>query len=154
MSLQPAWRSLGYSVANAAAPAQQAPFYRFYLLRADNHIAQRREDYFADDAAAITAARQVIGEFPGVEIWCGTRKVISLSREEVARLPAAPKPTRAAIVINRNQRLRQQAAEACRRSEALSARLMARAASQLVRPRFVDLTGGRGPALGQDGPAG
>jgi hypothetical protein len=31
------------------AVEHQAPFYRFYLLRADGHIAARRGDYFVDD---------------------------------------------------------------------------------------------------------
>ena len=65
---------------------QPSAFYRFYLLRADDHFARRREDYFADDAAAIGAAKHVIGDFSGVEIWCGARKVITLSREAVAEL--------------------------------------------------------------------
>jgi hypothetical protein len=90
MALQPAWRSLGYLVGNADKPTQPEPFYRFYLLQADDHIARRRDDYFADDMAAIAAANHVIGDFPGVEIWCGSRKVVTLSREQAARWPAAP----------------------------------------------------------------
>ena len=42
MALQPAWRSLGYLVGNADKPTQPEPFYRFYLLQADDHIARRR----------------------------------------------------------------------------------------------------------------
>jgi hypothetical protein len=104
---------------------QPAAFYRFYLLQADDHFARRREDYFADDAAAIGAAKHVIGDFSGVEIWCGPRKVITLSREAAARLQPPRMPPRAALLISRNQRLLQQAAAARRRTETLRARLTA-----------------------------
>jgi hypothetical protein len=105
-----------------------ASFYRFYLLR-DDHIMRRREDYFADDATAMAAAKYIIGDFPGVEIWCEQRKVITLTREEAAHLPpAAPRaPPRAALLISRNRRLLQRAAETCRRTEALCARVRRRA---------------------------
>jgi hypothetical protein len=63
-----------------------AAFYRFYLLQADDHIPRRHEDYFADDATAMAAAKCVLGDFPSVEIWCGPRKVVTLSREEAAQL--------------------------------------------------------------------
>jgi len=110
-------------VADAAVPAQPVAFYRFYLLQADDHVARRREDYFTNDAMAMVAAKRVIGDYPGVEIWCGPRKVVTLSREEVARL--RPMPHRAALLISRNKRLLQQAAAARRRTEALRARLTA-----------------------------
>jgi len=35
---------------------------RAVLLQADDHIARRREDYFADDATAMAAAKQIIGD--------------------------------------------------------------------------------------------
>ena len=88
MALQPAWRSLRYPVGNSDEPAQPAPFYRFYLLQADDHIARRSDDYFAD-------------------VWCGLRKVVTLSREQVAR--CQPRRTKAAGLIRRNKHLRQQA---------------------------------------------
>jgi hypothetical protein len=99
-------------------------FYRFYLLQADDHIARRREDYFADDATAIAATKCLVGDFPGVEIWCEQRKVVTLSREEVARLqPPPPRKGRpAALLISRNKRLLQQAVATCRRTGALRAR--------------------------------
>jgi hypothetical protein len=95
-------------------------YYRFYLLRDDDHIARRREDYCADDTAAIAAAGRVIGDYPGVEIWCERRKVVTLSRQDVARLqpPAAPRAShRTAMLISRNKRLLQQAAKLCRHTE-------------------------------------
>lgn len=99
-----------------------ASLYRFYLLR-DDHIVRRREDYFADDVTAMAAAKYLIGDFPGVEIWCEQRKVVTLAREAVMRLPsAAPRtPPQAALLISRNHRLLQQAAAVCRRTEALCA---------------------------------
>jgi hypothetical protein len=99
-------------------------FYRFYLLRAEGRIADRHEGYFADDAAAIANARRVIEDFPRLEIWCGPRKVVTLSREEMARLqpPVAPRPNhRAALLVSRNERLLQQATAMCHRTEALHA---------------------------------
>jgi hypothetical protein len=98
-------------------------FYRFYLLQADNHIARRREDYFADDATAKAAAKYLLGDYPGVEIWCEQRKVVTLARDEAAQLqpPAAPRMTNPALLISRNKRLLQQAAAVCHRTEALRA---------------------------------
>jgi hypothetical protein len=98
--------------------------YRFYLLKADDHIARRREDYFADDTAAIAAAGRIIGDYPGIEIWCERRKVVTLSLQDVAQLPSIvpPTPHRAALLISRNKRLLQQALQACRRTEALRTR--------------------------------
>ena len=119
---------------------RQTPFYRLYLLQADDHIARRREDYFADDAAAIGAARNVIGDFHGVEIWCGPRKVVTLLREQVARLPTALRPVRAAILISRNKRLLLQARAACRRTEALCARPMAWRRSEWATPAWQHTT--------------
>jgi hypothetical protein len=100
-------------------------YYRFYLLQTDDHIARRREDYFADDAAAIAAAGLVIGDYPGIEIWCERRKVVTLSNQGVARLqPSAARrpPNRAALLISRNKHLLQQAANTRRRTHALCAR--------------------------------
>ena len=67
--------------------SQSSLLYRFYLLRADGHIAGRRDGYFDDDAAAIAAVPEAIAEHPSVEIWCKGRKVIALSREVLARQP-------------------------------------------------------------------
>ena len=67
-------------------PAEQsASCYRFYPLRAAGRIADRHEAYFADDATAIAAAQQMIEDFPRLEIWCGTRKVADLAREDLVR---------------------------------------------------------------------
>ncbi len=77
MSLQEAPTPLQFT-----EPAErQAPFYRFYPMRAEGRIADRHEGYFANDATAIAAARKVIEDFPRLEIWCGPRKVVTLSRE-------------------------------------------------------------------------
>jgi len=70
--------------------ASQSSLYRFYLLRADGHIAGRRDGYFDDDAAAIAAAPEAIAEHLSVEIWREERKVIALSREALARQPCLP----------------------------------------------------------------
>lgn len=108
----------------AAATEGQAPFYRFYLLRADGHFAGRREDYFADDAAAISVARHVIAGYQGVEIWCGARKVITLSREGLAQIQPmiAPRSNkRDALLISRNKRLLRQATTAAYNTQALCA---------------------------------
>jgi hypothetical protein len=124
MALRPAWRSLSYPAADAALE-QPAPFYRFYPLRADGHIARLHEDYLADDAAAIAVARHVMGDYPGVEIWCERRKVVTLSREEAGRLQppvAARSNRRAALLISRNKRLLQQATATSRCTDALRAR--------------------------------
>lgn len=129
-------------------------FYRFYLLQDDDHIARRREDYLADDAAAIAAARCVIGDYTGVEIWCEQRKVVTLSLQDVARLQPSAVPRtqhRAALLINRNKHLLQEAARTCRRAEALRARLAAvgscaranlssRGAGGRQRPLMVDVS--------------
>lgn len=105
---------------------QQAPFYRFYLLQADDHIARRREDYFTDDATAISAAEGVIEDYPAIEIWCERRRVITLSRAEATHLQAPRTTHRAAQLINRNHRLLQQAAQTCCRTEVLRERATAR----------------------------
>lgn len=137
-----------------AQEAALSAFYRFYLLQDDDHIARRREDYFADDAAAIAAARCVIGDYPGVEIWCEQRKVVTLSLQDVARLqpPVAHRTEhRAALLINRNRHLLQEAAQACRRAEVLRARLTAggscaranlpsRGAGRRQRPSMADVS--------------
>ena len=110
---------------DATVSADPVAFYRFYLLRADDHIARRREDYAPNDAAAIGYARQVVGDYAGVEIWCGPRKVVTLSREEVARVQppvAARSNHRAALLIRRNKRLLQQATATCRRTVTLCGR--------------------------------
>jgi hypothetical protein len=108
-----------------------AAYYRFYLLQADNHIARRREDYFANDAIAMVAAKRLIGDFPGVEIWCGPRKVVTLSREAAV---LQPQPHQAARLISRNRRLLQQAASAVRRTEALRAQSATRRHSDWAPP--------------------
>jgi hypothetical protein len=101
---------------DARKPDRAVPvpaFYRFYLLRADDHFAARRQDYFADDAAGITAAKHVIGDSAGVEIWCERRKVVTLSSEELARLapPAIRRVVRSGVLISHNKHLLQRAAE-------------------------------------------
>lgn len=101
--------------------ALASSFYRFYPMRAEGRIADRHEVYFADDAAAIQAAPHMIEDFPRLEIWCGTRKVASFTREELVR-PPLPHLTWAVVLINRNKRLLHQAAQARGRSEALRAR--------------------------------
>src|SRR5690348_1495532 len=111
--------------------AVSAAYYRFYLLQADNHIARRREDYFANDAIAMAAAKRLIGDFPGVEIWCGPRKVVTLSREAAV---LQPQPHQAVRLISRNRRLLQQAAAAAGRTEALRAQSAARRHSDWVPP--------------------
>jgi hypothetical protein len=66
------------------------PLYRFYLLNAANHIANRHDADCADDAHAMTVAAQIAGQFweyPAIEIWTGERKVIRLSHEEVCATP-------------------------------------------------------------------
>lgn len=64
-------------------------YYRFHLLRADD-----REGFFADDATAIAAAGRVIGDYPGIEIWCERLKAVTLSVQDVARLHTAAAPRR------------------------------------------------------------
>jgi hypothetical protein len=105
---------------------RQASLYRFYLLQADDHIARRREDYFTDDARAMAAAKSVMGDYPYVEIWCERRKVITLSRDAAEQLRPRPKGLGSDRLINRNQRLLQQAARACGHTEALRARPVVR----------------------------
>ena len=84
--------------------ASQSSLYRFYLLRADGHIAGRRDGYFDDDAAAIAAVPEAIAEHPSVEIWCEGRKVIALSREALARASrASPLIRRPAIFWTRHK---------------------------------------------------
>lgn len=108
------------------APQSSPTLYRFYLLRADDHFARRLEDYFPDDATAMAAARSVIDDYPGVEIWCECRKVVTLSREAAARLQPPQKNPRTALLVSRNKRLLQQATQACSRSGALCTRPTAR----------------------------
>jgi hypothetical protein len=96
-------------------------FYRFYPVRAEGRIADRHEGYFADDAAAIAAAPQMVEDFPRLDIWCGARQVASLTREDLVRRQP-PRLTWAAVLITRNKRLLHQAAQARRRTEALRAR--------------------------------
>ncbi len=114
------------SLQSAEPAGRRARLYRFYLLRADDHIARRREDCFADDVAAMAAARCVMGDYPGVEIWCERRKVITLSRDEAERLEPPRRTIRATQLIDRNHRLLQLAAQMCGRTDALRARQTAR----------------------------
>jgi len=149
---------------------QQTAFYRLYVLQADDHIARRREDYFANDAAAISAAKHVIDDFHGVgslsvpwpervrerkraeaevsrtviggprsgrtrEIWCGPRKVITLSREAMAQLqpPHAGRTVpRADSLIRRNHVLLAEARVARSRTAAIAV-----TAAKAQRPRWV-----------------
>jgi hypothetical protein len=102
-------------------------FYRFYLLRADDHIAARREGYFVNDAAAIAAAPSVIEDYPGVEIWCGQRRVATLSGGELARQQPPVLPRKVASVptlVSRNKRLLQQAVATSSRTQMLLAKPM------------------------------
>jgi hypothetical protein len=76
----------------------------------------------------MAAAKYLVGDHPGVEIWCEQRKVVTCSRDEAAQLQlpvARSTPSRAAMLVSRNKRLLQQAAAANRRTEALRARLTA-----------------------------
>jgi hypothetical protein len=98
-----------------------ALFYWFYPMRAEGRIADRHEAYFANDAAPIAAARNVIEDFPRLEIWCGARQVASFAREDLLRRQP-PRLTWAVVLITRNKRLLHQAAQVRRRSEALRAR--------------------------------
>jgi hypothetical protein len=96
-------------------------FYRFYPLRAEDRIADRHEGYFADDAAAIAAAPQMVEDFPRLDIWCGARQVASLAREDLVRRQP-PQLTWAVALITRNKRLLHQAVQARHRTEALRVR--------------------------------
>jgi hypothetical protein len=55
--------------------------YRAYLLGRDGRIQGFEPLSCADDAAAIVAAKRLIGSH-GVEIWQGARKVITLEVEQ------------------------------------------------------------------------
>jgi hypothetical protein len=125
---------------------RQAPFYRFYLLRADGHFAGRREDYFA---AAISVARHVVGGYQGVESWCGARKVNTLSREEFAQIqPAvAPRNNRAALLISRNKRLPRQATATAYNTQALCASAAPRSGAAWARLKWQH----RAPHSGRSG---
>jgi hypothetical protein len=53
----------------------------------------------------MAAAKCLIGDYPGVEIGCGPRKVITLSREAAAQLQPPRMTPRAALLINRQSSL-------------------------------------------------
>ena len=55
------------------------PFYRFYLLTANDHIALRREANCDNDAHAIVKAAEIIGRHPAIEVWHEGRRVIRLA---------------------------------------------------------------------------
>jgi hypothetical protein len=59
------------------------PYYRFYLLTADDHIALRREADCDNDAHAIAKAAEVMAHYPAVEVWEGGRRVIRLAVEDI-----------------------------------------------------------------------
>jgi hypothetical protein len=59
------------------------PFYRFYLLTMNDHIALRREAACDDDAHAIAQAAEVIANYPAVEVWEGERRVIRMAAEDI-----------------------------------------------------------------------
>ena len=59
------------------------PFYRFYLLTPDKHIALRRETDCDNDAHAIATVAEVIGQYPAVEVWTGGRRVIRLATADI-----------------------------------------------------------------------
>ena len=59
------------------------PFYRFYLLTAQDRIAGRQEATCDDDASALATAADVIGTFPAVEVWDGRRRVARLAAEDI-----------------------------------------------------------------------
>jgi hypothetical protein len=59
------------------------PFYRFYLLTADDHIARRRESDCDTDAHAIAKAAELIETYSAVEVWNGGRRVIRLAAEDI-----------------------------------------------------------------------
>jgi hypothetical protein len=59
------------------------PFYRFYLLTANDHIPLRREVDCDDDAHATATAVDLIGEYPAIEVWDGgRRRVTRLAAED------------------------------------------------------------------------
>jgi len=59
------------------------PFYRFYLLTADDHIALRREADCDNDAHAIAKAAEVIEHYSAVEVWNEGRRVVLLAAEDL-----------------------------------------------------------------------
>ena len=50
------------------------PFYRFYLLTPDDHIARRRLPYGDNDAQAIAKAAELIEQYSAVEVWNEERR--------------------------------------------------------------------------------
>ena len=61
------------------------PFYRFYLLTTNGHIALGREADCENDAHAIAQAAEVIAHYPAVEVWEGGRRVIRLAVEDIRK---------------------------------------------------------------------
>jgi hypothetical protein len=53
--------------------------YRFYWIGPDGHI--KEAEYFdcASDVAAKERALELVGEFPTIEVWEGTRRVERLT---------------------------------------------------------------------------
>ena len=61
------------------------PYYRFYLLTADDHIALRREADCDNDAQAIAKAAEVIGHYPALEVWDGPRRLTHLAAKDILK---------------------------------------------------------------------
>ena len=59
------------------------PFYRFYLLTANDHIALRQEANCENDARALAKAAEVIANHPAIEVWEGGRRVIRLAADDI-----------------------------------------------------------------------
>jgi hypothetical protein len=55
--------------------------YRAYLIGRDGHIQGYEPLSCADDAAAVAAAKPLIGSH-GVEIWQGARRVVTLEASQ------------------------------------------------------------------------
>jgi hypothetical protein len=51
------------------------PYYRLYLLTEHDHIDDARDADCTSDDDAQTRAAEIIGDYPAVEIWSGTRLV-------------------------------------------------------------------------------
>jgi hypothetical protein len=100
------------------------PFYRIYLLTAEDHIARRHDADCDCHASALHFAAEVCDGHPAVEIWHGKQMVARCGSGELIRLraPASKNVTvdRAYALISRNHSLLAQAKEARLRTAMLA----------------------------------
>ncbi len=100
------------------------PFYRIYLLTAEDHIARRHDADCECHASALHIAAEVFDGHPAGEIWHGKQMVTRCGAQELIRLraPASKNVTvdRTQALICRNHSILAQAKEARLRTAMLA----------------------------------